>query len=88
MLRYFISVFFLLGCLVGHAQSKSIDLQPKDTVVKKESYGLRVGADLSKLALTFFNEDYTGLELLGDYRLTQKLFLAAELGPHQAGRFI
>ncbi|ALM06653.1 hypothetical protein SB49_01665 [Sediminicola sp. YIK13] len=80
MLRYFISVFFLLGFIAGHSQSKSIDLQPKDTVVKKESYGLRVGADLSKLALSFFNDDYTGLELVGDYRLTQKLFLAAELG--------
>ena len=80
MLRYFISIFFLLGCIVGHSQSKSIDLQPKDTIVKKESYGLRVGADLSKLALSFFNDDYTGLELVGDYRLTQKLFLAAELG--------
>ncbi len=80
MLRYFISIFFLLGCIVGYSQSKSIDLQPKDTIVKKESYGLRVGADLSKLALSFFNDDYTGLELVGDYRLTQKLFLAAELG--------
>ncbi|MET6991148.1 DUF6048 family protein [Sediminicola arcticus] len=80
MLRYFISIFFLLGFVLGHAQSKSIDLQPKDTIVKKESYGLRVGADLSRLALSFFNENYTGLELVGDYRLTQKLFLAAELG--------
>lgn len=80
MLRYFISVFFLFGCVVVYAQSKSIDLQPKDTIAKKESYGLRVGADLSRLARSFFNDDYTGLELVGDYRLTQKLFLAAELG--------
>ncbi|MEB8330445.1 DUF6048 family protein [Flavobacteriaceae bacterium KMM 6897] len=80
MLRYFISILLLFGCVVGQSQSKSIDLQPKDTIVKKESYGLRVGVDLSRLALSYFNEDYTGLELVGDYRLTQKLFLAAELG--------
>jgi len=62
------------------AQSEPIDLSQKDTVEYKEKYGLRVGADISKLVLSFADEDYTGLELVGDYRLTQKLYLAAEIG--------
>ena len=62
------------------AQSKPINLQPKDTVAKSDPYGLRVGIDLSRPILSFFNDDYTGLELVGDYRLTNKLYLAAEIG--------
>ncbi|MGS0524471.1 DUF6048 family protein [Zobellia nedashkovskayae] len=30
--------------------------------------------------MLFFDEDYTGLEFVGDYRLSQNLYLAAELG--------
>ena len=81
MLRYFIS-FCLLGCLFcGKAQeSKPIDLNPKVTTVEKQPYGLRVGIDLSRLMNSFFDEDYTGFEVVGDYRLSQKLYLAAEIG--------
>jgi hypothetical protein len=61
-------------------QSKPIDLQPKDTIAYKQPYGLRAGIDLSRPALAFFNSDYTGLEIVGDYRLTQNLYLAGELG--------
>ncbi|WP_222983725.1 DUF6048 family protein [Flagellimonas meishanensis] len=80
MLRYFISLFAISFSFWLTAQDKPIDLQPKDTVEYKEEYGLRVGADISRLVFSFIDEDYTGLELVGDYRLTQKLYLAAELG--------
>lgn len=80
MLRYFISACFILCFLTGRSQGKPIDLQPKDTLVYKEPYGLRAGIDLSRPALSFLNDDYTGFEIVGDYRLTQKLYLAAELG--------
>ena len=52
----------------------------KDTLIYKQKYGLRVGVDLSKLARTFFEDDYTGFELMGDYRLTKKIYLAGEIG--------
>jgi len=65
---------------VGFSQSKPIDTKPKDTVVYKQKYGLRVGIDLSRPIVSFFQDNYTGLEFVGDYRLTQKLYLAAELG--------
>ncbi|SDQ94334.1 DUF6048 family protein [Flagellimonas zhangzhouensis] len=80
MSKYFISIFLGLLPILGKAQSEPIDLQQKDTVEYKDPYGLRVGVDLSKLVLTFVDEDYTGLELVGDFRLTRKLYLAAEIG--------
>lgn len=51
-----------------------------DTLIYKQKYGLRLGADISKLARTFLDKDYTGFEIMGDYRLTKKLYLAGELG--------
>lgn len=80
MSRYFTKILFGLMPFFALAQSEPIDLSQKDTVEYKEKYGLRVGADISKLVLSFADEDYTGLELVGDYRLTQKLYLAAEIG--------
>ena len=80
MSRYFTKILFGLLPFFALAQSEPIDRSQKDTVEYKEKYGLRVGADISKLVLSFADEDYTGLELVGDYRLTQKLYLAAEIG--------
>ena len=72
----------LLGALtLGYAQDRPQDVPedaPKDSVEFKQTYGLRVGADLSRLVLSFTDENYQGLELVGDYRLTQKLYIAAE----------
>ena len=53
----------------------------KDSVLlKNERYGVRVGVDLYKLARSFYDEDYKGLEFTGDYRLTRKFYIAGELG--------
>ncbi|WP_281337359.1 DUF6048 family protein [Flavobacterium eburneipallidum] len=54
----------------------------KDTIVpvKKDRYGVRVGVDLYKLTRGLYDSNYKGIELVGDYRLTKKYFLAAELG--------
>ncbi|MBO6880806.1 DUF6048 family protein [Winogradskyella sp.] len=51
-----------------------------DTLVYKQKYGLRLGADISKLGRTFFDDNYTGFEIMGDYRLTKKIYLAGEIG--------
>ncbi|WP_067031946.1 DUF6048 family protein [Allomuricauda sp. CP2A] len=80
MSKYFISLFILSLPLLLKGQSKPIDLQAKDTVEYKDEFGLRIGADLSRLTFSFIDEDYTGLELVGDYRLTRKLYVAAEIG--------
>ena len=51
-----------------------------DTLVYKQKYGLRLGIDLSKIGRTFFDNNYKGFEIMGDYRLTKKLYLAGEIG--------
>ena len=47
---------------------------------KTDRYGIRVGVDLYKLTRALYDKNYKGIELVGDYRLTKKYFLAAELG--------
>jgi hypothetical protein len=74
--KYFFSILGVLCSVLLHAQEKdSIVIPPKI-----ERYGIRVGADLSKIARTLYDSNYQGLELVGDYRLTKKYFLAGELG--------
>ena len=57
----------LLFSLIATAQSEEIETV-KDTLIYKQKYGLRLGADISKIARTFVDDNYTGLELMGDYR--------------------
>lgn len=80
MLKYIIRLSLFLGVVSLTAQNKPIDTKPKDTVIYKQSYGLRVGLDLSRIIRSSLDDDYTGLEIVADYRLTQDLYLAAELG--------
>lgn len=80
MLRYTISILALLVVTAAEAQSESIDLRAKDTVVYMESYGIRFGIDLSKQILNQTNKSYSGLEIMGDLRLNQWIYVAAELG--------
>ena len=51
-----------------------------DTIIVKQKYGLRLGGDIGKLTRSFIDDDYKGFEVTGDYRLTEKLYLAGELG--------
>ncbi|WP_026715168.1 DUF6048 family protein [Flavobacterium daejeonense] len=66
------------------AVTKTTATTPKtDSIVppvKKDRYGLHLGIDLFKLSRSFYDKDYTGLELVGDYRLSKKHYLAAEVG--------
>jgi hypothetical protein len=69
----------VLLSLIGNAQEKNTT--KKDSIPpKKERYGLRLGVDLFKLSRSFYEKDYRGLELVGDYRLTRRHYLAAEIG--------
>jgi hypothetical protein len=53
-LTYFISGLMLVFCVFVNAQNDSIMSTPKDSLIIKEKYGLRIGGDLSKLARSFF----------------------------------
>ena len=79
MSKFSFSFLFLLLSLVSNSQEK--ETVKKDTIpAKTERYGLRVGIDLFRLTRMLYEKDYLGIELVGDYRLTRKYFLAAEIG--------
>ncbi len=69
-------LLLLMICLTARGQSG----QPADSLRKSEAYGIRLGVDLSRPLLGMLRDGYSGLELVGDYRLTQHWYLAAELG--------
>ena len=75
MLRFIFSLSLVCISLLGNAQTK-------DTakVMYPERYGLRVGVDLHKIARSFYEKDYRGFEVVGDYRLTKRFYIAGEIG--------
>ena len=48
-------------------------------MVYPERYGLRLGADLHKIARSFYEKDYRGFEVVG-LSFNQAFYLAGELG--------
>lgn len=76
MLKYIFSLVLLLCFSIeSNAQNKT-----KDTVKIPQRYGLRVGVDLHRLTKSLYDDNYKGLELVGDYRITKKFYIAGELG--------
>ena len=51
-----------------------------DTVIKTNKYGIRLGADLSKPLISLVDNDYSGFEVMGDFRISHRFYIAAELG--------
>lgn len=73
--RHIIPVLFLfLGCSALQGQGKVRDSSYYNR------YGLRVGVDISKPASQLYREGYRGLEFVADYRLSDRLYLAGEVG--------
>ena len=86
MSRFFINLYFLFFVFLAIGQSKPIDLNPKDTVEYKQSYGISLGLDLSRIITSSLADNYSGFEIVADYRLTQSLYIAAELGNEEKTR--
>ncbi len=79
MLKYIFSISLFLSLFLSQAQE--VTDQKKDSIPSKVNrYGLRVGVDLFKLTRSLYDNDYKGIEFVGDYRLTKKHYLAAEIG--------
>lgn len=74
--KFTFSLALLCLSIFATAQEKKKDSIP----TKTEQYGIRFGIDLFKLTRSFYDKEYKGLELVGDYRLTKKHYLAVELG--------
>jgi hypothetical protein len=82
MYKYFISIFFLFIVvnISGQAQKKDTLSTENDSIIYKSPYGIRLGIDISKPILGSISSTYNGLEIVGDYRISKKFFIAAELG--------
>lgn len=78
MSKYFISLCMALLSLAAVAQKEA--MAKKDSVHYKKKYGLRLGADLSKLIIGATDKNFSGYELVADYRIQKNLYLAGEIG--------
>jgi hypothetical protein len=54
--------------------------QVTDSIFYKDKYGLTLSLDLSRIGLSLLNDDYQGLEIAADYRFSENLYIAGELG--------
>lgn len=75
----------LLCCISLFCGTQAMMAQEKteitsDSVPKIEKFGLRVGIDLAKPLRTLIEDGYSGFEIMGDFRVTEKFYAAAELG--------
>jgi len=82
-----ISLFFLTGPGIFAQTEPEIPEENRepvtDTAEYRERFGLRVGIDLSKPLRMLLEEDYRGLEIMGDYRVYKDYYVAAEIGNEQ-----
>jgi hypothetical protein len=75
MLKYIFSLIVFCVSFIGNAQTKDTT-----KVLYPERYGLRLGIDLHKIGQSFYEKDYRGFEIVGDYRLTKRFYFAGEIG--------
>ncbi len=80
MYKYIISLCLVFVFVKGYSQKKETSKTKKDTITYKTGYGLRVGIDISRPVLSIVDKSYSGLELVGDYRISRKWYAATELG--------
>ncbi|MDT0643311.1 DUF6048 family protein [Zunongwangia sp. F363] len=79
----YITNLLLLLLFFGNLQAQEQEIPPPsvpDSVQYKQKFGLRAGVDLSKLLRTALQDDYSGLEIVGDYRVYKNFYAAAEIG--------
>ena len=83
-LKYTFSVLILLVSLNVTSQETvvkdSLSTKKDSVAPKKERFGIRFGVDLFKLTRSFYEKDYRGIELVGDFKLTRRHYIAVELG--------
>ena len=82
IITFFISSLLLFSVFT-HAQNETTekDIKQTDSIpAKTYKYGIRLGTDLIKLGRTALDDNYTGFEIVADYRLTRRWFVAGELG--------
>jgi hypothetical protein len=88
-MKYTSKSFFsllLLASFSGFAQNKLPADTKADTItnktipVKTERYGIRVGLDLYRPARSLYEDGFQGFEAVADYRVSNRMYAAGELG--------
>lgn len=79
-------LFFISGLLFSGSVLAQ-DSTAVDTLARNNKYGLRVGIDLAKPMRTLLEDGYTGIEVVGDFRITENLYAATEIGTEEKERF-
>ena len=79
MLKYFINILFIACSITGFSQ-EDIAL---DSIPTKTTYGIKIGLDISKQIRMLTESNYKGLVFTGDYRILDRLFIAAEFGSEE-----
>ena len=77
-LLFFISLLFF-GTYLGKAQEEK-ETMAKDSIIKNNKYGLRLGLDLARPIRSLVDEDFSGFEIMADFRITHRFYIAAEFG--------
>jgi len=65
---------------MAFSQTPKTESVPVDSLQYKQTYGLRLGIDAASLIRTAIDSEYNGFQILGDYRLKKRLYIAGELG--------
>lgn len=79
---FFISILFIAFPGKSYAQENA-DVeyeQVTDSIFYKDRYGLTVSLDLSRIGTSLWDSEYQGLEIGADYRFSEDLYIAGELG--------
>ncbi|KAA1246974.1 DUF6048 family protein [Aquimarina sp. RZ0] len=74
---FFISLL-ISGTILSQEEDKTV--AARDTLPPAEKYGLRLGIDINRIIRTAINDDYSGFEIIGDYRFYKDFYIAAEIG--------
>lgn len=80
--RIWLFIISLLAGVYWTSAQEIVEEEVIDTLNKREkkTYTIRFGIDLSKPVIAQLDEDYFGLELVGDIRLFSEFYGAIELG--------
>ena len=77
---FFISFSLVFCQLVFSQESLPKREEVQDSAVYPEKFGVRAGIDLSKPVRSLIDDNYTGFEILGDYRVYRDYYAAIEFG--------
>ena len=77
MSKYTISIILFFTCSALLAQ---LGKSANDTTAYKDRYGIRVGIDVVRPIYSLFSDEMNGFEIVGDYRVSKRFYLATELG--------